>query len=167
MTIDFKNLPPRVVQLALESAGCSLVSIDNVLHALPNEETVQAALDNYDPLPPARAIKWEKIKTERDRRKHAGFMVQGNRFHSDPDSRIQQLGLVMMGANIPEGLQWKVIGDAFVTMTPQLAGAIFQATAQADAALFASAEAKRASINSMVSLQEIEDFDHLANWPDV
>jgi hypothetical protein len=73
----------------------------------------------------------------------------------------------MMGASIPAGLQWKTIGGAFVTMTPALAQAIFATTAQADTAIFAAAEAKRAAVNALTDLGAIAAFDHLADWPEV
>jgi hypothetical protein len=132
-----------------------------------NDAAVQAIIDAYDPLPEAKAAKWEAIKVERDKRKNAGFLVQGNRFHSDPDSRIQQLGLVMMGAGVPAGLQWKTIGGSFVTMTPALAQSIFTATAQADSAIFAAAETHRATVDAMTDLAAIVGYDFSGGWPSV
>lgn len=132
-----------------------------------DEAAVQAIIDGYDPLPLALAAKWLEIQAERERRKNAGYSAGGYRFHSDPDSRIQQLGLVMMGASLPAGIQWKTLGGGFVTMTPQLAGAIFQATAAGDTAIFAAAEAHRAAINAMTDWQAIADYDFSGGWPAV
>lgn len=132
-----------------------------------NDAAVQAIIDGYDPAAPARAAKWLEIQAERERRKNAGYAAGGHRFHSDPDSRIQQLGLVMMGAGLPAGIQWKTLGGGFVTMTPQLAGAIFQATAAADTAIFAAAEAHRAAINAMSDWRAIEAYDFSGGWPAV
>lgn len=93
-----------------------------------------------DPLPLARQH-WEAIKQERDRRAQSGgYQVAGKWFHSDTFSRTQQMGLVMMGAGIPGGLQWKTMDGSFVTMTQTLAGQVFAAAAASDAALFARAE---------------------------
>jgi len=50
------------------------------------------------------------------------------------------MGLVMMGAGIPGGLQWKTMDGSFVTMTQTLAGQVFAAAAASDAALFSHAE---------------------------
>jgi hypothetical protein len=150
---------------AIAAAGHWLIEQDGVWVS-SDDVSVQSIIDSFDPLPEAKAAKWEQIKAERDRRKHAGFAVGANRFHSDPDSRIQQLGLVIMGASVP-AVAWKTMGGSFVTMTQALALAIFQATAQADAALFAAAEAKRAAVNALTSLSEIEAFDPLSNWPEV
>lgn len=84
---------------------------------------------------------WEAIKAERDRRtQQGGYQVAGKWFHSDTFSRTQQMGLVMMGDNIPAGLQWKTMDGSFVVMTPSLAQQVFAAAAQSDAAIFAFAE---------------------------
>ena len=88
-----------------------------------------------------RAQHWEAIKTERDRRTQSGgYQAAGKWFHSDTFSRTQQMGLVMLGANIPADLQWKTMDGSFVTMTQTLAGQVFAAAASSDAALFARAE---------------------------
>ena len=88
-----------------------------------------------------RAAHWEDIKRERDKRiQTGGYQVAGKWFHSDTFSRTQQMGLVMMGAGIPGGLQWKTMDGSFVTMTQTLAGQVFAAAAASDAALFSHAE---------------------------
>lgn len=88
-----------------------------------------------------RAAHWEDIKRERDRRtQQGGYQVAGKWYHSDTFSRTQQMGLVMMGAGIPGGLQWKTMDGSFVTMTQTLAGQVFAAAAASDAALFSHAE---------------------------
>ena len=134
----------------------------------PGQEfAVQQIIDTYDPVAPALASKWKAIQDERDRRKHAGFMTDGHRFHSDPDSRIQQLGLVMMGDSMPSGIMWKTMDGTFVPMTPALASAIFQTTASADVALFTAAENHRAVINAMTDWKQITDYDFSGGWPEV
>lgn len=92
------------------------------------------------------AAVWERIKAHRDAVKTQGVQVGGNWFHSDDSSRIQQLGLVMMGANLPQNVQWKTMSGSFVTMTPTLAAQIFQATATRDMAVFAAAEQHKAGV---------------------
>lgn len=110
---------------------------------------------------------WERIKAERDRRTQTGgYKVTVNGvdkwFHSDSQSRIQQLGLLLMGANIPSGLQWKVMDGSFATMTPTIAGAIFAAAAASDHAIFAAAEAHKAAMEAAVNPVE---YDFLTGWP--
>ena len=55
----------------------------------------------------AKNAAWERIMMERDRRASLGVKVGSHWFHSDQKSRTQQLGLVLLGANVPAGLQWK------------------------------------------------------------
>jgi hypothetical protein len=88
-----------------------------------------------------RAAHWEAIKADRDKRiQTGGYQASGKWFHSDTFSRTQQMGLVMMGASIPGGLQWKTMDGSFVTMTQTLAGQVFAAAAASDAAMFSHAE---------------------------
>jgi hypothetical protein len=108
--------------------------------------------------------RWESIKAIRDSRKVGGVLVDGKWFHSDDSSRIQQIGLVMMGANIPVGLQWKTMDGTFVTMTQTLAGQIFNASAAHDQATFAKAEEHRAA---MEASSDPAAYDFSTGWPAV
>lgn len=105
----------------------------------------------------------EQIKSERDRRKPLGCTVGPHRFHSDDPSRIQQLGLVMMGAGMPAGIKWKCMDGSFADMTPTLAAQIFQAQAARDMALFAVCE-------QHIEAARIADdplaYDYSGGWPD-
>lgn len=151
---------------AIAAAGHKLIEVDGVWVA-SDEAAVQAIIDSFDPLPAAKLAKWRAIQAERERRKGAGYMAAGHRFHSDPDSRIQQLGLRMMGASIPAGLKWKTMSGEFVDMTPALAAGIFAATAAGDTAIFAAAEAHRVAVNALTTLEEIEAYDIEGGWPAV
>ena len=108
---------------------------------------------------------WERIKHERDRRKSLGVKVGEHWYHSDADSRIQQLSLFVMGAAVPP-VQWKTLTlsgpPVFVTMTQALAGGIFQGTAASDAAIFAAAEAHRLA---MQDSSAPEQYDASTGWP--
>jgi hypothetical protein len=108
------------------------------------------------------SLKAAEIKAERDRRKGLGVAAAGKWFHSDDGSRIQQLGLVMMGAGVPSGLEWKTLDGSFVTMTPTLAMQIFAATAASDQGLFACAESHRAAMSVSA---DPSSYDHLTGWP--
>lgn len=105
---------------------------------------------------------WYKIQTERDRRRIGGVQVGGYWFHSDDASRIQQLGLVMFGANMPTGIMWKTMTGSFVEMSPTLAQQIFSAVASSDMAIFAKAEEHRVLMNAS---QHPESYDYLTGWP--
>ena len=98
-------------------------------------------------LAPQRAAIWEAIKALRDRKTQAGgYAVLGKWYHSDLFSRSQQIGLVLMGAAVPVGLQWKTMDGTFVTMTAALAGQVFSAAAAADQAKFVHAESLRTAV---------------------
>ena len=110
----------------------------------------------------ARAQVWEQIKARREALKSGGIKVGDHWFHSDADSRIQQLGLVIMGANMPPGLKWKTIDNGLVDMTPALAGQIFAGTAQHDAQVFGVAEMHRAALWAAA---DPLSYDWSAGWP--
>jgi len=114
-----------------------------------------------------KAARWDAIKAERDRRKlEGGYKVAVSGvdkwFHSDTFSRTQQIGLVMFGAGIPAGLQWKTMDGSFVTMTQSLAAQVFAAAGAQDVATFAAAEAHK------TAMEESEDpagYNFSGGWP--
>ena len=117
------------------------------------------------PLADRQASKWEAIKAERDRRKSLGVKVGEHWYHSDADSRIQQISLFVMGASDPP-VQWKTLTlsppPVFVTMTQAIAAGIFQATAASDAAVFGAAESHRVAMEASATP---ETYDFSSGWP--
>lgn len=112
-----------------------------------------------------RISKWEHIKAERDRRIQAGgYKVGAKWFHSDTFSRTQQMGLVMLGANIQANTPWKTMDGTTVTMTQALAGQIFATAAASDIAIFAAAEAHRAAMEASA---DPSAYDFSTGWPKV
>lgn len=105
---------------------------------------------------------WDQIKARRDQAKSGGVKVGDKWFHTDDASRIQQIGLVMMGANIPANLQWKTMDGSFVTMTQALANQVFQAVSMLDMQAFAAAEAHRAA---MAAVENPFEYDFSTGWP--
>ncbi len=105
---------------------------------------------------------WQQIKAERDRRKLGGTQAGGCWFHSDPDSRVQQIGLVMMGQGMPAGIQWKTMSGQFVEMTPTLASQIFAAAALLDQQLFDAAEQHWQAVQASA---EPWTYDYSTGWP--
>lgn len=105
----------------------------------------------------------ERIKFERDRRRLLGARVGEVAFHSDDTSRIQQLGLLMMGASMPAGLRWKAIGGVMVDMTPAMAQQLFAATAARDQSLFEAAEFHIAAASL---LADPSAYDYSQGWPE-
>jgi hypothetical protein len=92
-----------------------------------------------------------EILTLRKRKLHAirdnliltgGVEVNGKWYHSDTHSKLQQLALLLAGANMPQGLQWKTMDGSFVTMTPQLAQDIYIAQMQQEQIIFVISEQK-------------------------
>lgn len=121
----------------------------------------------WEYVPPRAEIElqvWERIKVERERRKAGGVLVGDHWFHSDDASRIQQIGLVMMGAGIPAGLRWKTMTGEFVDMTPELAQQIFSAVAFSDQVIFAVAEKHRAA---MMVADDPASYDFSTGWPPI
>lgn len=126
--------------------------------ALPSESTLDAHM-----LTIARDRMWENIKGERDRRtKSGGYKVGSDWYHSDDSSRIQQIALVMMGANLPPNLYWKTMAGSFVLMTQTLANQIFSAAAISDQTIFSIAEQKRQEVEASATP---ENYDYLTGWP--
>jgi hypothetical protein len=130
---------------------------------------------NGDPIPPKSELdpylikvlqnnKWKEIQQYRDQRKVLGTLVGTKWFNSDDFSRIQQLGLVMMGANMPSGIMWKTMDGTFILMTPQLAQQIFFAVASQDMTIFGIAEHHR---QVMMTSEHPDVYDFSQGWPKV
>lgn len=132
---------------------------------------------NYDPdgaggwtvnLAGAQDTVWQAIKAIRDFRKlNGGYKVVvggvDKWFESDPDSRTQQIGLVLAGAQV-NGIEWKTFDNSFVTMSQTLAGQIFSAALASDTAIFAVAETHRLA---MLASQNPLTYDYTTSWPTV
>jgi hypothetical protein len=115
-----------------------------------------------------KSEKWESIKSERDRRRAGGVKVEvgadNKWFHSDDASRIQQIGLVIMGAGIPAGLQWKTMDGSFIAMNQTVAGAVFSAVAASDQAIFIVAEGHRVAMEASA---DPASYDYSTGWPKI
>lgn len=144
---------------AYESDGSQDHAILPFLVAITEAEALQLCQPKRD-----KNQSWEVIQTERDRRKAAGIKVGTKWFHSDDSSRIQQIGLVMMGTNIPPGLQWKTMDGTFVDMTAELALQVFATTAASDQAIFAAAESHKAL---MEATADPSAYDFSGGWPEI
>ena len=151
-----------------QSGGLHFLDDAAFAHLLPDgcvEITdAEAAALQKPTLEQAKVHKWEAIKGERDRRKAGGVKVGAKWFHSDDGSRIQQMGLVMMGASIPANLQWKTMDDTFITMTQTLASQVFQAVAASDQAIFTAAETHRVAMEASA---DPASYDYSGGWPKI
>lgn len=88
-----------------------------------------------------RAARVARIKTIRDdKMNNGGYPVGALWFHSDLISRTQQLGLLQLGANIPDDLRWKTMDGTFTLMTQGLIQQVLASAATQDTAIFEHAE---------------------------
>ena len=88
-----------------------------------------------------RAARVARIKAIRDdKMNNGGYPVGGLWFHSDLISRTQQLGLLQLGANIPDDLRWKTMDGTFTLMTQGLIQQVLASAATQDTAIFEHAE---------------------------
>jgi hypothetical protein len=126
---------------------------------LPTKEELDSVILNIK-----RARMWVAIQEERTRRQNGGVFIQSANewFHSDQTSRIQQLGLLLMGPNMPAGIMWKTMGNNFVQMTPQLAQQIFQATGAQDMQIFGVAEFPSSQMNESPNPDR---YQCMTGWP--
>jgi Domain of unknown function (DUF4376) len=112
------------------------------------------------------SLLWGQIKNYRDNlTQTGGYLVSGKWFHSDDTSKIQQLGLVMLGANIPANLQWKTMDGTYITMTQTLASQIFAAAATSSVAIFEQAKTHFTAISALDTVDLIAAYDWKAGWP--
>lgn len=156
------NIPGDAIEVAAEEYAALLEGqSDGKLIVADSDGRLVLA----DPPAPSAAEIWEWIKAERDRRTETGgYKVSDRWFHSDQKSRSQQLGLVLLSAGIPAGLQWKTMDGSFVTMTQTLAQQILGAAAASDQAIFAAAEAHKAAMEASA---DPAAYDFSTGWPKV
>lgn len=144
-----------------------LIYVDNTL-SISGAPTAYSSWVNFEWVTDSIKIQnaqdeiWTKIKNVRDYRKSSGVKVGDYWFHSDSESRIQQLGLVIMGANIPPNLMWKTLSGIFVVMTLTLAQQIFSATSSSDVAIFTIAEQHR---EALLASADPLNYDYTTGWP--
>jgi hypothetical protein len=112
-----------------------------------------------------RKFVWENIKAKRDKVELSGVKINidgvDKWIHSTTASRIQHLGLTMLGDNIPNGLQWKTMDGSFITMTKEIANQIFSAITAMDIAVFLNAEAHKAEL---FSSEDPYNYDYSTGW---
>ncbi|MCG9022866.1 DUF4376 domain-containing protein [Laribacter hongkongensis] len=69
---------------------------------------------------------------------------------------------MLLGTNIPVGLQWKTMDGSFVTMTQTLAQQVLAAGAASDQAIFAAAETHKAVMEAST---DPASYDFSGGWP--
>lgn len=110
---------------------------------------------------------WRLIQIERDSRKSGGIQLGAHWFHSDDTSRIQFIGLLMYGANMPANIMWKTMAGAFIQMTPTLAQQIFGTIAAKDTAIFTVAETHKAQMYASNTPSTYNYLTGSPAWPKI
>lgn len=103
---------------------------------------------------------WEQIQVRREEEKIKGVTVNGYQFHGSDPSRIQYLGLAILGTNLPSGIKWKTKTGAMVEMTPQIVQQIIAAIAVRDNQIFIRSEQHR---QGMMQAYNPYDYD-FSDW---
>ncbi|BCB28444.1 hypothetical protein SKTS_33300 [Sulfurimicrobium lacus] len=159
---EYSTLPPDIVTVSQEDYERAMGRAIGETLDVVNGSIVIVPV----PAPTAseiKTVKLEAIKGERDRRiQTGGYKVGAKWFHSDTFSRTQQMGLVMLGANIPANTPWKTMDGTAVVMTQALAGQIFATAAASDIAIFAAAETHKAAMEAAV---DPSAYDFSGSWP--
>jgi hypothetical protein len=126
-----------------------------------------------------RIRKWDEIQAYRDSLKIGGVMVADNWFHSDPDSRIQYLGMrsqardmILSGKSLDDPIQklgfnvmWKPMAtDVRVLITAGVAIELVDKVGDLDAMVFEVAVQHKAT---MMALPDPTSYDFSQGWPEV
>lgn len=81
---------------------------------------------------------------------------------SDQKSKVRQLGLTMMGANVP-AKAWRALDGRTVTLNQAVVQAIFNAAAAQELAIDDAGEVHKAAV---MAATEPADYDFSAGWPE-
>jgi hypothetical protein len=120
------------------------------------------------PLEDVKAGVWESIKQHRDElMRSGGARVDSKWYHSDTHSKVQQLSLLNLGANIPAGLEWKTMDGSKITMSPALALAVFQAQVAQEHAIYEAGESHKIALDALTDVDQVASYDWLSGWPEV
>ncbi|ECC1895064.1 DUF4376 domain-containing protein [Salmonella enterica] len=125
-----------------------------------NGETWQLSITD------AKAAKIQQIKAHRDDVTADYIVIDGNHFHSDANSRIQQMSLTRMGQakQIPAGLMWQTKNNGLIELTNDIAAQFETVTMDHDMRLFANAQRHIAAVEALEDIQEVLDYDYSSGW---
>lgn len=107
-----------------------------------------------------------KIKALRDFITADYIIIQGNHFHSDTSSRIQQMSLTKMGlaGQIPAGLMWQTKNLGLLELTNEIAAQFESVTMDHDMRLFANAQRHIAAVEALEDIQSVQAYDYSTGW---
>lgn len=106
------------------------------------------------------------IKTYRDSITADYIIIDGNHFHSDANSRIQQMSLTRMGLakQVPEGLMWQTKNNGLIALTNDIAAQFETVTMDHDMRLFANAQHHILAVEALEDIQAVQDYDYSTGW---
>lgn len=106
------------------------------------------------------------IKAHRDGVTADYIIINGNHFHSDANSRIQQLSLTRMGQakQVPAGLMWQTKNNGLIELTNDIAAQFESVTMDHDMRLFANAQRHIAAVEALEDIQAAIDYDYSSGW---
>lgn len=113
-----------------------------------------------------RAAKIDAIKDRRDEAMSDYIVIDGNHFHSDTASRIQQLTLTKMGqaGAVPAGLMWQTKNNGLIELTNEIAAQFESVTIDHDIRLFATAQTHIAAVEALSDFEAIAAYDWSQGW---
>jgi len=107
-----------------------------------------------------------QIKKYRDELTADYIIIDGHHFHSDANSRIQQLTLAKMGQakQIPPGLMWQTKNHGLIKLTNDIATQFETETMAHDMRLFATAQRHIAAVEALKDVQTVTDYNYSQGW---
>ncbi|HEI2547330.1 TPA: DUF4376 domain-containing protein [Escherichia coli] len=119
-----------------------------------------------DALANAKVAVAQGIKNRRDEITADYIVIDGNYFHSDTNSRIQQLSLTKMGQTntVPLGLMWQTKNNGLIELTNEIASQFESVTMDHDMRLFANAQRHIAAVEALDDIQAVLDYDYSTGW---
>ncbi|APY57195.1 hypothetical protein LFZ8_21510 [Salmonella enterica subsp. enterica serovar Djakarta str. S-1087] len=110
--------------------------------------------------------KIQQIKAHRDDVTADYIVIDGNHFHSDANSRIQQMSLTRMGQakQIPAGLMWRTKNNGLIELTNDIAAQFESVTMDHDMRLFANAQRHIAAVEALEDIEAVLDYNYSSGW---
>ncbi|EJS1738034.1 DUF4376 domain-containing protein [Escherichia albertii] len=150
-------------------------TIINKLGQLPETVTIISPTSTFErwdgekwqpSLDDAKQAIYAEIKNLRDSAIADYIIINAHHFHSDTNSRIQQLSLTKMGAEkqIPPGLMWKTKNNGLIELTNEIAAQFESVTIDHDMRLFANAQRHIAAVEVLGDIQAVLDYDYSTGW---
>ncbi|EEZ6654332.1 DUF4376 domain-containing protein [Escherichia coli] len=114
----------------------------------------------------AKAQVQQDIKAYRDAVTADYIVIEGHHFHSDANSRIQQMTLARMGAAgaVPPGLMWQTKNHGLIELTNEIAAQFEAVTIAHDMRLFATAQAHINAVAMLGTIEDVNKYDWSQGW---